>query len=145
MSTGVVKQPPSHFREIPRDECEALLAAQRTGRVVWNAPDGPQVLPVTYGVYAGDIVFRTSPHGVLAQLDKPTIVAFEIDDLDQAHRAGWSVVVRGRARGIVAPHELVRLWTQPDIVPWAPGTRNLWIGISIRTISGRRVKASFVD
>jgi uncharacterized protein len=145
MSTGVVKQPPSHFREIPRDECEALLAAQRTGRVVWNPPDGPQVLPVTYGVYAGDIVFRTSPHGVLAQLDKPTIVAFEIDDLDQAHRAGWSVVVRGRARGIVAPHELVRLWTQPDIVPWAPGTRNLWIGISIRTISGRRVKASFVD
>jgi uncharacterized protein len=145
MSTGVVKQPSSHFREIPRDECEALLAAQRTGRVVWNPPDGPQVLPVTYGVYAGDIVFRTSPHGVLAQLDKPTIVAFEIDDLDQAHRAGWSVVVRGRARGIVAPHELVRLWTQPDIVPWAPGTRNLWIGISIRTISGRRVKASFVD
>jgi uncharacterized protein len=145
MSTGVVKQPSSHFREIPRDECEALLAAQRTGRVVWNPPDGPQVLPVTYGVYARDIVFRTSPHGVLAQLDKPTIVAFEIDDLDQAHRAGWSVVVRGRARGIVAPHELVRLWTQPDIVPWAPGTRNLWIGISIRTISGRRVKASFVD
>jgi nitroimidazol reductase NimA-like FMN-containing flavoprotein (pyridoxamine 5'-phosphate oxidase superfamily) len=145
MSTGVVKQPSSHFREIPRDECEALLAAQRTGRVVWNAPDGPEVLPVTYGVYAGDIVFRTSPQGVLAQLDNPTIVAFEIDDLDQAHRAGWSVVVRGRARGIVAPHELVRLWTQPDVVPWAPGTRNLWIGISIRTISGRRVKASFVD
>lgn len=67
--------------------------------MAWNAPDGPQVLPVTYGVYAGDIVFRTSPHGVLAQLDNPTIVAFGIDDLDQAHRAGWSVVARGRARG----------------------------------------------
>ena len=145
MSTGVVKQPSSHFRDIPRDECEALLAAQRTGRVAWNAPDGPQVLPVTYGVYAGDIVFRTSPHGVLAQLDNPTVVAFEIDDLDQAHRSGWSVVARGRARGIVAPHELVKLWTQPGIVPWAPGIRNLWIGISIRMISGRKVKAPFVD
>ncbi len=145
MSTGVVKQPSSHFRDIPRDECEALLAAQRTGRVAWNAPDGPQVLPVPYGVYDGDIVFRTSPHGVLAQLDNPTVVAFEIDDLDQAHRSGWSVVAPGRARGIVAPHELVRLWTQPGIVPWAPGIRNLWIGISIRTISGRQVKAPFVD
>jgi hypothetical protein len=38
----------------------------------------------------------------------------------------------GRARATVAPHELVRLWTtQPGIVLWAPGTRNLWIGISI--------------
>ena len=43
-------------------------------------PTAPRVLPVTYGVYAGDIVFRTSPHGVLAQLDNPTVVAFEIDD-----------------------------------------------------------------
>jgi nitroimidazol reductase NimA-like FMN-containing flavoprotein (pyridoxamine 5'-phosphate oxidase superfamily) len=145
MSTGVVKQPSSNFCDIPRDECQALLAAQSTGRVAWNAPDGPQVLPVTYGVYAGDIVFRTSRHGVLAQLDNPTIVAFGIDDLDQAHRAGWSVVARGRARGIVAPHELVKLWTQPGIVPWAAGIRNLWIGISIRMISGRQVNAPFVD
>lgn len=145
MSSGQVERPSSHFREIPRDECVALLAAQSTGRVVWKAPDGPQVLPVTYGVYAGDIVFRTSPYGVFSQLENPTNVAFEIDDIDQAHGAGWSVVARGRARGIVAPHELVRLWTQPGIVPWAPGIRNLWIGISIRTISGRRVKAPFVD
>ena len=65
--------------------------------------------------------------------------------LDQAHRSGWSVVAPGRARGIVAPHELVRLWTQPGIVPWAPDIRNLWIGISIMTISGRQVKAPFVD
>jgi uncharacterized protein len=88
MSTGVVEQPSSHCRDIPRDECEALRAAQRTGRVAWNAPDGPQVLPVTYGAHAGDIVFRTSPHGVLSQLGNPTNVAFEIDDIDQAHGAG---------------------------------------------------------
>ena len=96
-------------------------------------------------MHAGDIVFRTSPYGVLSQLVNPTNVAFEIDDIDQAHGGGWSVLARGRARAIVAPHELVRLWTQPGIVPWAPGTRNLWIGISIKAISGRRVKAPFVD
>jgi nitroimidazol reductase NimA-like FMN-containing flavoprotein (pyridoxamine 5'-phosphate oxidase superfamily) len=139
MTTGPSTQPSSHFSEIPRDECLALLGAQTTGRVAWNAPDGPQVIPVTYGVYAGDIVFRTSPYGVLSQLINPTKAAFEIDDIDQRHGAGWSVLVRGRAQAVVAPQELVGLWTEPGIVPWAPGTRNLWIGITFETISGRRV------
>jgi nitroimidazol reductase NimA-like FMN-containing flavoprotein (pyridoxamine 5'-phosphate oxidase superfamily) len=143
MSTHAVEHPSSHFRAIARDECETLLADRSTGRVAWNAPDGPQLLPVTYGMYAGDIVFRTSPYGALAQLAHPTLVAFEIDDIDQAHGAGWSVLVRGRAKAVVAPHELVSLWSQPGIVPWAPGTRNLWIGISVTTISGRRVRAPF--
>jgi nitroimidazol reductase NimA-like FMN-containing flavoprotein (pyridoxamine 5'-phosphate oxidase superfamily) len=61
----------SHFQEIPREEYEHLLAAQSTGRVAWNSPDGPQVLPVAYGIYVHDVVFRTSPHGVLAQLAHP--------------------------------------------------------------------------
>ena len=103
MSTHAVEHPSSHFREIPRDECEALLGDQSTGRVAWNAPDGPQILPVTYGMYAGDIVFRTSPYGVLAATDPPHGVAFEIDDIDQAHGAGWSVLVRGRAKAVMAP------------------------------------------
>jgi nitroimidazol reductase NimA-like FMN-containing flavoprotein (pyridoxamine 5'-phosphate oxidase superfamily) len=145
MSTHAVAHPSSHFHEIARGECEAMLGAQTTGRVAWNAPDGPQLLPVTYGMYAGDIVFRTSPYGVLSQLAHRTLVAFEIDDIDQTHGAGWSVLVRGRARAVVAPHELVSLWTQPGIVPWAPGIRNLWIGISVTSISGRRVKAPFTD
>ena len=145
MSTHPVEHRSSHFREIPRDECEALLGDQSTGRVAWNAPDGPQILPVSYGIYAGDIVFRTSPYGALAQLTRPTLVAFEIDDIDQAHGSGWSVLVRGRAKAVMAPHELVSLWTQPGIVPWAPGIRNLWIGISVTTISGRRVRAPFAD
>ena len=50
MSTHPVEHPSSHFREIPRDECEALLGDQTTGRVAWNAPDGPQLLPVSYGI-----------------------------------------------------------------------------------------------
>ena len=45
-----------------------------------------------------DVVFRTSPHGVLAQLAHPTEVAFEIDDIDQNRGAGWSVLVEGVPR-----------------------------------------------
>jgi hypothetical protein len=33
------------FREMPRDECERLLGQHTVGRVAWNAPDGPQLLP----------------------------------------------------------------------------------------------------
>ena len=135
----------SHFWEMSREECEQLLGAQTTGRVAWNSPDGPQILPVTYGRYADDVVFRTSPYGVLAKLAQPTKVAFEIDDIDQERGAGWSVLARGRAKAVVAPTELVALWTTPGIVPWAPGTRNVWIGISARSITGRRLRAPFVD
>ena len=62
MSTDVVKQPSSHSRDIPRDEYEALLAAQRTGRVAWNAPDGCQVLlvPARTGS-AARVVAETAP------------------------------------------------------------------------------------
>ena len=135
----------SHFREMSREECEQLLGSQSTGRLAWNSPDGPQILPVSYGLYANDVVFRTSPYGVLAQLAQPTEVAFEIDDIDQTRGSGWSVLVRGRATAVVAPHELVSLWTKPGIVPWAPGTRNVWIAVSPRTITGRRLKAPFAD
>ena len=145
MSATIHESSSSHFHEIPREECEQLLGAQSTGRVAWNSPDGPHILPVTYGLYGHDVVFRTSPYGVLAQLAQPTEVAFEIDEIDQDRGAGWSVLVRGRAKAVVAPTELVALWTTPGIVPWAPGTRNVWIGISARSITGRRLRAPFVD
>ena len=115
MSTGVVKQPSSHFREIPRDECEALLAAQRTGRVVWNPPDGPQVLPVTYGVYAGDIVFRTSPHGVLAQLaELPHSASSGFTAASRARRSA----ARGGSTAILHPSPA---GPKAAILPTCPG------------------------
>lgn len=145
MSATIHESSSSHFIEMTREECEQLLGDQSTGRVGWNSPDGPQILPITYGIYAHDVVFRTSPYGVLAQLAQPTEVAFEIDDIDWARGVGWSVLVRGRAKGVVATQELVSLWTKPGIVPWAPGTRNVWIAISARSITGRRLRAPFVD
>ena len=82
--------------------------------------------------------------GLDESLAQPTEVAFEIDDIDQERGAGWSVLIRGRAKAVVAPTESVALWTKPGIVRWAPGTRNVWIGISVRSITGRRLRAPFV-
>lgn len=130
-----------HFGEINPEECLRLLAEHNSGRVAWDAPDGPQILPVSYAMYAGDVVFRTSSYGVLAQLAHPTNVAFEIDDIAQTDGTSWSVLVRGRAKAVVTPRELVTLWTSSGITPRAPGVRNVWIAISAHSITGRTVRS----
>lgn len=113
------------------------------GRVSWSAGGQQHILPVSYAMNAGNVVFRTSPYGALAQLLRPTNVAFEIDQVDEAAQTGWSVVVQGRAEGVDLPQELAMLWARSDIVPWAPGTRNVFVAIEPQTISGRTVAAPF--
>jgi nitroimidazol reductase NimA-like FMN-containing flavoprotein (pyridoxamine 5'-phosphate oxidase superfamily) len=133
----------SAFHELSRERCEELLATHRAGRVAWNAADGPMVLPVTYAMYTGEIVFRTSPYGALSALANPTNVAFEIDDVDQQAGTGWSVLVRGRAKAVKQAYDVMTLWGTEGIVPWASGTRNLFVAIAPRTITGRAVQAPF--
>ncbi len=130
----------SSFQELPEARCHELLAGQAAGRVAWTAPDGPQVLPVSYAIDVGTIVFRTSPSGALSQLRVRTNVAFEIDDIDTEHGTGWSVVVRGTAQGVVQARHLERLWSEDPTIPWAAGTRNLFIAITPRTVTGRIVR-----
>ena len=102
----------SSFQELPAARCRELLAGQTMGRVAWNAPDGPQLVPVNYAYYNKTIVFRTVPEGVLSQLARRTNVAFEIDGLDEDARTGWSVVVRGSAERVMQDFNLVELWTR---------------------------------
>jgi hypothetical protein len=99
---------------------------------------------VTYNWYAGKVVFRTSPYGVLSALERHTRVAFEIDDIDEQRETGWSVLVLGSAERITQEYTLSSLWSDGP-VPWASGTRNLFIAITPDTISGRTVRAAFVD
>ncbi len=129
------------FHEISRVRCEELLASRTVGRVAWNSADGPQLLPVTYAMFKGQVVFRTSPYGVLSQLVRPCKVVFEVDELDHSAATGWSVLVHGTAHGVGDPPELVELWTVDGLIPWAAGVRNLFIAIAPRTISGRTVAA----
>jgi nitroimidazol reductase NimA-like FMN-containing flavoprotein (pyridoxamine 5'-phosphate oxidase superfamily) len=146
MTSSSAEQDNSRLQAISRDRCEELLARCSTGRIAWNAGDGPELLPVSYAMYNSQVVFRTSPYGVLSQLSRQrSRVAFEVDEIDQEHGTGWSVVVRGTAEGVVQDHDLARLWSMERITPWATGTRNLFVAITAQTVSGRRVKAPFAD
>jgi nitroimidazol reductase NimA-like FMN-containing flavoprotein (pyridoxamine 5'-phosphate oxidase superfamily) len=124
---------------IDRQRCIELLRGVQVGRIAWRAADGIHILPVTFIWYENTVVFRTSPYGVLSELVHEADVAFEIDHVDEQTHSGWSVVVRGRARATAEPEELRRLWRLDDPVPWAAGTRNLFIQITPSLITGRRV------
>jgi len=128
------------FSEISSTRCVELLQTQTVGRVAWQATAGPEILPVTYVWHEDSVIFRTSPHGPLSELSQPSDVAFEIDEPDQRHHQGWSVVVHGQAQGIVRPAEVVRLWAVTG-VPWASGMRNLLIRITPTRVTGRLVAA----
>ena len=128
------------FSAISPARCVELLEAQTVGRVAWQAADAPEILPVVYTWHENSVIFRTSPYGPMSALSQPTDVAFEIDELDQQHHRGWSVVVHGRAQAVVRPDEVVRLWAVSG-VPWASGMRNLLIQITPTRLSGRQVAA----
>jgi len=132
--------PTSWFSPLSRSQCEELLAEHDVGRIAWRASTGLQLLPVSYVWYEGGIVFRTSPHGVLAELIEPSDVVFEVDRLDQQSHTGWSVMVNGRAHGVSSPADLTELWSADGPVPWASvGVRNFFVRVTPRQMSGRSV------
>jgi nitroimidazol reductase NimA-like FMN-containing flavoprotein (pyridoxamine 5'-phosphate oxidase superfamily) len=129
----------SNFAELSEAECNELLAQHNAGRVGFMAPDGPQILPVTYQYRNGSVIFRTSPVGALSGLVRRTSVAFEIDGIDEQNKSGWSVLVLGFAEAMAHNYLLASAW-ETGPVPWADGIRNLFIEIKPRKISGRAVR-----
>ena len=130
---------PALFQHLPPEECRDLLAAKSVGRVAFNGPDGPQVLPVNYVVHSRSIVFRTAAGSMLAEAMRNSRVAFEIDDIDEFLQSGWSVVAVGDADLIDDPDLLVELWGDQGPKPWAVGLRTQFVRITPTRLTGRRV------
>lgn len=119
-------------------ECATLLERGSVGRIAMR--DGPEidVFPVNYVVLDGVVIFRTATPTALARLaDGP--VTFEIDEVDEALRSGWSVVVHGTARVLTEP-ELHRVAATTAVEPWAGGHRDLYVALTPDRISGRRIR-----
>jgi len=125
------------FDDLPPVRCHELLGQHSVGRIAWSAADGPQMFPISYVWLDGIVVFRTSPYGILSELVQRTAVVFEVDEIQEADRVGWSVIVRGRAAGIASPDQLSRPASMSQAVPWASGHRNLVIAITPTQITGR--------
>src|SRR5215207_8194851 len=52
------KPSPGRFTELSEAACKELLGQHTAGRVGFLAPQGPQILPVTYQYRNGNVIFR---------------------------------------------------------------------------------------
>jgi nitroimidazol reductase NimA-like FMN-containing flavoprotein (pyridoxamine 5'-phosphate oxidase superfamily) len=126
-------------RELTDAECVHLLSAGVVGRVAMSTPVGPRIVPVNYAVHDDAIVFRTSPYSELSTYGWNTELAFEVDDLDYETHGGSSVVALGRARVVQDPEEIAAIRAAWEPGPWAGGSRNMYVKLVWRELTGRRV------
>ena len=125
---------------LERDACRRLLAGRHVGRLAYSGPFGPRILPLSYTVIDEYVLLLTSPRSDAAREIPQRWVAFEVDDLDEELREGWSVQVRGFAE--LLPDDAIRMLDasqRPQ--PWVTGDRSLLIRILMSDVTGRRVRA----
>ena len=129
------------FQEIPEAECWRLLASQPVGRFAVIAGHYPVVFPVNHTVVSRGILFKTGA-GTKLWATGRTNVSFEVDDIDATGHTGWSILVKGSAREVLAERspELAAAFQVEAPQPWAPGPRERLVRIVADSISGRRIR-----
>jgi nitroimidazol reductase NimA-like FMN-containing flavoprotein (pyridoxamine 5'-phosphate oxidase superfamily) len=118
---------------IDSDECLRMLRGRRVGRLGVVVAGEPLILPVNYAVVDEMIVFRSAP-GSKLDIGPRAPACFEVDELDESMSTGWSVLVAGRLEEIDAGEA-----GGADVTPWAPGSRDHWVRLVPRRVTGRRV------
>jgi hypothetical protein len=122
--------------ELREDECWELLATRPVGRIAFDDVDGIAVLPVNHEVREKTIVFRTSPHSTIARRVNGEPVTFQVDDIEEFHQSGWSVMFRGRAD--IADIDL-HGGAVDGPLPWPEGLRPVVVRIEPHRVTGRRL------
>jgi nitroimidazol reductase NimA-like FMN-containing flavoprotein (pyridoxamine 5'-phosphate oxidase superfamily) len=125
---------------LPAEECRRLLATRQLGRIGLAGEPFPLVLPVNYVLDGDAVVIRTGSSKITAAAHG-TRVAFEVDDVDERTRSGWSVLVQALAEEISGARrdELVERLEAAPGSPWAPGEHGHWIRLVPGVITGRRI------
>jgi uncharacterized protein len=124
---------------LPLEDCLELLGSVPVGRIGFQADGEVVVLPVNHVVDGQSVVFRTAAGSKLSAAQGQSRVVFEADDYDAGHRAGWSVVLNGRAQVVYEDAEIDAL-NRLAVDPWADeAERPFWIRISPESVSGRLI------
>ncbi|MFE1166046.1 helix-turn-helix domain-containing protein [Nocardiopsis sp. NPDC058789] len=138
--TATTAAPVATTTSLPPSRCMRLIGPGGVGRIGLRSDSepAPVILPVNFLVRDGAIVFRTAVHGLIAG-NLPDEVAFEVDRVDAATSEGWSVLVVGRAEPVTEEAETARLRQSAPLRPWAGGEHDLYVRVTPRDVSGRRV------
>lgn len=121
-------------------ETEALDLAGSVpiGRIVYSRYAMPAVFIVNFKLDGRDPVFRTRKGSMFGAGVAESVVAFEVDRIDEQAHEGWYVTFLGRAKLITNPAEQARL-AGLGVEPWAPGEREHFIKIVTEKVIGRRL------
>jgi len=118
-------------------EALKLAATVPVGRVVYSRYAMPAVHLVNFRLDGRDVVFKTRKGAKFAAAVADTVVAFEVDRIDEAGRSGWTVTLTGRSSVVTRPEEVARL-EELDVDPWIP-EREHYVRVRTGTVTGRRV------
>lgn len=138
MSLVLYEENGSSFELLGEEECRILLETRRVGRVAVSVGAIPAVFPVNYAVVDGAVHFLTAAGTKLAAAVRGSVVAFEVDEIDETDHTGWSVLVVGEAH-VVEGAESGPLLGPGGPQPWAPGARHHLVRIGTEFVSGRRI------
>lgn len=119
-------------------EALALAATAPVGRVVYSRYALPAVFVVNFKLDGRDVVFRTRKGAMFGAGVAGSVVAFEVDEIDEQARDGWMVTFLGRVKLVTDPAEQERLGGL-GVEPWAPGERNYFIKVVTERVIGRRI------
>jgi nitroimidazol reductase NimA-like FMN-containing flavoprotein (pyridoxamine 5'-phosphate oxidase superfamily) len=126
------------LERLTEDECRALLRSASLGRVAVRIGEAPAILPVNYAMLDDDVVFRTAAGSKLSASLMGIRMAFEVDHVDEATGAAWSVLVVGYAEEIRDETTRARV-DGLGLESWSPSDLPFIVRIDTRAISGRRI------
>jgi nitroimidazol reductase NimA-like FMN-containing flavoprotein (pyridoxamine 5'-phosphate oxidase superfamily) len=126
------------MEHLSTEGCWELLKIAPVGRVVVTVDGAPEIYPVNFVVDDRSVAFRTAPGSKLRGLERFPVTCFEVDVIDPDVRAGWSVMVKGRAVAVTRVDECSRLASKP-LTLWTAGIKDHWIRIRPTEVTGRRI------
>jgi uncharacterized protein len=142
---GRLEAPPvdeanTRLEALSEAECRELLASHHFGRIGVVIDHHPVILPVNYVFEGGRVAIRTDPGTKLTAAAQGQ-VAFEVDEIDEPSRTGWSVLIAGVGYDVTDALDAMseQLRTFP-VDTWAPGQKSCWIRIEAEAITGRRIR-----
>jgi nitroimidazol reductase NimA-like FMN-containing flavoprotein (pyridoxamine 5'-phosphate oxidase superfamily) len=130
---------------LSRTECHRLLGQTTGVGHLGLVVDGkPVVVPLNFVLLGDDILLRLGPGTTLDTLLNEPIVAFEVDEVDQADPEApeaWSVLIQGSAHVVRDPLDLERA-VASGLTPLVAEPGEAYVVVRKAVVSGRRFSVS---
>lgn len=125
---------------LDRDQCLALLRSREFGRVGFVSYGLPAILPVSYRILGGNIVFATGTGSKSLSVARGQVIAFEVDDTAAGTRSGWSVVAVGKATELTERDADWESARHLELHPWVGHFADQLIRVPTGRLTGRRLR-----